>query len=307
MRRLLLLLLFFVIFSIPFSSGVVQRLLLNVTSDTEIQCESSSTKDDTKGALDYSRIYESKAIYSILRADFSGISGTVLNATFTATTAVITTKGNISAYIISHPWLEGTGTGIDNTAILNGSTCYERRFGDNLINGNTPYNEWDQDWQAEGLGSGTDFNSTSMGTVPVPTNNKNYTWNLTTGFIQHWFDDNTLNYGIILRGSTDTDQPDVAFGTRERTSVNDPFFEIYIETDVTDSCDCPTINTNWAIDFSDNCNITSHCNLGTGNLSFTSAGNFWVHNDIIISAGNINDTTAGTIWLNKNAIINLSS
>jgi len=39
-----------------------------------------------------------------------------------------------------------------------------------------------------------------------------------------------------------------------------------------DTCSCPSVNTNWQIDMSDYCNITSNCNLGTGRLNFTGAG-----------------------------------
>ena len=40
----------------------------------------------------------------------------------------------------------------------------------------------------------------------------------------------------------------------------------------TDTCSCPSSNTNWNISLSDYCNVTTTCNLGTGNISFYGTG-----------------------------------
>jgi hypothetical protein len=39
-----------------------------------------------------------------------------------------------------------------------------------------------------------------------------------------------------------------------------------------DTCTCPSINTNWEINMSHYCNLTTNCDLGTGNLTFTDTG-----------------------------------
>ena len=38
------------------------------------------------------------------------------------------------------------------------------------------------------------------------------------------------------------------------------------------SCSCPTLNTNWLINMSDYCNVTTPCEIGTGHLNFTGTG-----------------------------------
>jgi hypothetical protein len=53
----------------------------------------------------------------------------------------------------------------------------------------------------------------------------------------------------------------------------------------TDTCTCAGLNTNWAIAMSDYCNITSACNLGTGNLSFTATGWCNISNTINTKSG----------------------
>jgi hypothetical protein len=42
---------------------------------------------------------------------------------------------------------------------------------------------------------------------------------------------------------------------------------------VTSTCTCAGLNTNWAIALSDYCVISSDCNLGTGNITWTGTGN----------------------------------
>ncbi len=41
-----------------------------------------------------------------------------------------------------------------------------------------------------------------------------------------------------------------------------------------DTCTCPGIDTSWEIDMSDYCILSTPCDLGTGNLTFTGEGNF---------------------------------
>lgn len=75
-----------------------------------------------------------------------------------------------------------------------------------------------------------------------------------------------------------------------------------------DSCTCPSANTNWTISMTDYCNITSACNIGTGNLSFTGAGYCNISNTITANKrGAFNLTNGATIYLYKSGgIINLA-
>ena len=47
-----------------------------------------------------------------------------------------------------------------------------------------------------------------------------------------------------------------------------------------DSCSCPGLVSNWEIDMSDYCNITSDCNLGAGTLSFEGSGTTRINSTI---------------------------
>lgn len=48
----------------------------------------------------------------------------------------------------------------------------------------------------------------------------------------------------------------------------------------TNSCTCPSINTNWAIALSDYCVISSDCNIGSGNITFTGTGNITFNSSV---------------------------
>ncbi|MDX1278556.1 DNRLRE domain-containing protein [Oceanihabitans sediminis] len=48
----------------------------------------------------------------------------------------------------------------------------------------------------------------------------------------------------------------------------------------TSSCTCPSSGTDWEIDLSDYCVITSNCNIGVGNITFTNTGNITFNADI---------------------------
>lgn len=67
-----------------------------------------------------------------------------------------------------------------------------------------------------------------------------------------------------------------------------------------DSCTCPSINTNWEIDLTDYCIITSTCNLGTGNITFINTGNATFN--ATINAKNMNHPpTDGILFISSNA------
>jgi len=59
-----------------------------------------------------------------------------------------------------------------------------------------------------------------------------------------------------------SDQGDIASTELRTVTIN------------SDSCTCPGLNQDWEIDMTDSCDITSNCDLGTGTLSFASAGDF---------------------------------
>lgn len=45
-----------------------------------------------------------------------------------------------------------------------------------------------------------------------------------------------------------------------------------LTTTAEDTCACPGLATNWEVDLSDDCQITSNCNLSTGNITFINVG-----------------------------------
>ena len=52
-----------------------------------------------------------------------------------------------------------------------------------------------------------------------------------------------------------------------------PTYQIGAESgEVTDSCTCAGLNTDWEINMTDYCNITLNCDLGTGMLNFIATG-----------------------------------
>ena len=71
-----------------------------------------------------------------------------------------------------------------------------------------------------------------------------------------------------------------------------------------DTCSCPTINTNWAVDMSDNCVISDNCEIGTGNISYSDSGTFSC--DANINCSNSGDPGAGNIiYINDECVWNI--
>ena len=52
---------------------------------------------------------------------------------------------------------------------------------------------------------------------------------------------------------------------------NEPSYVLGAE-ETADTCTCPGLTSNWEIDLSDHCNITTNCNISTGNITFINAG-----------------------------------
>lgn len=75
-------------------------------------------------------------------------------------------------------------------------------------------------------------------------------------------------------------------------------------TVASDTCTCAGLNTNWAINMGDSCNIASNCNLGTGNITFTGTGTTIFN--ATISAMNMAYPTANQILkIGSNAVLNI--
>jgi hypothetical protein len=74
--------------------------------------------------------------------------------------------------------------------------------------------------------------------------------------------------------------------------------------EVLDSCTCAGLNSNWEIDMSDYCNITSTCDLGTGNITWIGAGE--TRFDATISLRNLQPPSTGqTLYIKSQAVINV--
>lgn len=76
------------------------------------------------------------------------------------------------------------------------------------------------------------------------------------------------------------------------------------------TCNCPSVHTNWIINFADACVIQTSCNIGIGNMTFYGTGNFTINativtNKLTFNVSNINNT----IYINNNGIlyINIST
>ena len=73
----------------------------------------------------------------------------------------------------------------------------------------------------------------------------------------------------------------------------------------TDTCDCPTINTNWQIDLTDSCLINDDCDIGTGAINFINTG--WAKfNSTITCADMTSPPTDGTLYILENALLQIT-
>jgi len=67
-------------------------------------------------------------------------------------------------------------------------------------------------------------------------------------------------------------------------SDDDMMFATYNDAEApADTCTCAGIDTNWEIDLSDTCNMTSACDIGTGELTFTGTGTFRCNETLTIA------------------------
>ncbi len=74
---------------------------------------------------------------------------------------------------------------------------------------------------------------------------------------------------------------------------------------IQNSCGCQGLNLDWEIYMSDNCNITSNCNLGTGKLSFIDSG--YINCNATINTSDLGDPGAnGILYINSGCRINVN-
>ena len=76
-------------------------------------------------------------------------------------------------------------------------------------------------------------------------------------------------------------------------------------TFISNTCACPGATEDWAINMTDNCNITSACDLTTGTLSFTDEG--WTICDASINTTNMGDPgNNAVLLLNSSCVITIN-
>ncbi|NHZ84617.1 MAG: DNRLRE domain-containing protein [Planctomycetia bacterium] len=100
--------------------------------------------------------------------------------------------GSIYAYKADRYWKEGTGSGATNSETYSGASWRERFYGDNLNDGNNPWNEADADWATVGgdySGLMAQANVTGTGAFSLDI--------LQT--VQDWVTDANSNYGVLLK------------------------------------------------------------------------------------------------------------
>jgi hypothetical protein len=75
-------------------------------------------------------------------------------------------------------------------------------------------------------------------------------------------------------------------------------------TEISDTCTCTGLDTNWEIDMGDSCNIVDACDLGTGNITFIGTGTTIF--DATISCANLEYPTTNQILdIGSNALVTI--
>ncbi len=76
----------------------------------------------------------------------------------------------------------------------------------------------------------------------------------------------------------------------------------FVHVNAANTCTCAGLNNNWEINMADYCVISTTCNLGTGNITFTGTGNATFNS--AISFKNLEYPTSGqTLFIGSNAVI----
>ncbi len=72
-----------------------------------------------------------------------------------------------------------------------------------------------------------------------------------------------------------------------------------------DTCSCPTVNTDWEVNMVDNCELNTACNLGTGTLNFTGSG--YANCTANINTTNMGDPgSSGILYVSNGCSIQVS-
>jgi len=116
-----------------------------------------------------------------------------------------------------------------------------------------------------------------------------------------WANDSAVNFTAIPSWAnaihTLNSTEGISIGYRwhiNDSSANINNTEIYtLTTTAADTCTCPSINTNWEVDMSDYCVLSTTCDLGTGNLTFTGTGNFTCNS--VLNVNNMDQPGANQI------------
>jgi len=106
---------------------------------------------------------------------------------------------------------------------------------------------------------------------------------------------NDTNFKVIIAG---TDSDDIYLYSIKATVF------YHATTPVSDTCDCPDVNNNWNINMSDNCVISSDCNLGTGKLNFSGSGTFTIN--ATINSTSFDIYIGQTVYVKKDGTLYVS-
>lgn len=138
------------------------------------------------------------------------------------------------------------------------------------------------------------INSTN-GTVFIQIDSTNYTvTNLTS---------NLFNTSVNIATGGVHNYSWVAWGNGTANLLNASSIRYYL-VNSSSSCTCPSINTNWEINMADGCVISTTCNLGTGNITFTGTGTT-VFSASISSRNMANPAASQTLNITSSAIVTI--
>ena len=189
---------------------------------------------------------------------------------------------NSTVYELLHNWTEGTGTGQSQSTTYNGSSWYDRHYQiPTGWDGNTPFNNLDADWEAEGLlgwnGTSGDKNNT-FETTRILGDIDDIRINFTiTNLVDKWINDkvNHPNYGLVIEVNDTKSTVNYKYFEPSEEGVANKRPKLYISyTEPLITCQ---ITDEWVIDLSENCvfdgetwinNTLPITYIGTGSVIF---------------------------------------
>jgi len=207
---------------------VGNRTRVNITKDTYI-VESNPTYNFGQHIVLVTGDSSNTKDRALIWANFSSIVDvTVKNLNlYTYLQSDCGTDEITRLYKLNHYWEEGTAISAVNSLSYNGTTYYERFYGNNANDGNTPFDYVDADWQSSGLGSATDYNSTAISSVTPTTTSTWHSWSMNGSDLQGWIDNSTTNYGLLIkRDSEFGDDRDSWSSSNHTTTSQVPYFNI---------------------------------------------------------------------------------